>query len=77
MTFPVFRAHYTVVFDGNDHQRSSAENWCYTMLRGGIFIETDDQGFIFHFDNALDAADFRNQFRSLCGDLRSSQKPFP
>jgi hypothetical protein len=80
MTAPAFitpRAHYTVEFYGNDHQRSFAENWCHAMLRSGFYIEIDDDGYIFHFDNAMDATAFRNQFRSLCGDLRSSQKPFP
>lgn len=74
--FKTPRAHYTVEFYGNDHQRSSAEHWCHAMLRSGFFIETDNDGGIFHFDNALDAATSHNQFRSLCGDLRSSQKPF-
>lgn len=75
--FKTPRAHYTVEFYGNDHQRHSAENYCHASLRGGFFIETDGDGYIFHFDNALDGLDFRAKFRSLCGDLRASQKPFP
>ncbi len=74
--FQMPQAHYAVVFDGDDHQRWCAENWCHAMLRGGLFVETVDEEVVFHFDNVLDATSFRMQFRSQCGELQASREPF-
>ncbi len=68
--------HYTIEFGGDERQRSWAENWCHAMLPGGCFVEGVDDEIVYHFDNVVDATNFRVHFGGLCGELRSSSEPF-